>query len=45
VTLGAQTFGPQSTSGTLAKPQTQPVLSVAGYTVDVPAASAVLLTQ
>jgi hypothetical protein len=46
VTLGAQTFGAQTATGTLAKPQTKPVLSVAGsYTVDVPAASAVLLTQ
>jgi hypothetical protein len=46
VTLGGQSFGDQTTSGTLAAPQTQPVLSVAGaYTVDVPPARAVLLTQ
>jgi hypothetical protein len=46
VTLGGQSFGSQTSSGTLGAPQTQPVLSVAGsYTVDVPAASAVLLTQ
>jgi hypothetical protein len=46
VTLGGQSFGNQTSSGTLGAPKTQPVLSVAGsYTVDVPAASAVLLTQ
>jgi hypothetical protein len=46
VTLGGQSFGNQTTSGTLGSPQTQPALSVAGsYTVDVPPARAVLLTQ
>jgi hypothetical protein len=46
VTLGGQSFGNETTSGTLGAPQTQPVLSVAGsYTVDLPAASAVLMTQ
>jgi hypothetical protein len=46
VTLGGQSFGNQTSSGTLGAPKTQPVLSVAGsYTVPVPAASAVLLTQ
>lgn len=46
VTLGGQTFGDQTTTGTLGSRQTQPVLSVAGsYTVTVPSASAVLLSQ
>jgi hypothetical protein len=46
VTLGGQTFGNATTTGTLPPPQTQPVTAVAGaYTVAVPAASAVLLTQ
>ncbi len=47
VTLGGQTFGAETRTGTLpGPPQTQPVLSVAGsYTVDVPPASAALLTQ
>ena len=46
VTLGGQSFGTGTTTGTLAPPQTQPVLSMAGaYTIAVPPASAVLLTQ
>jgi hypothetical protein len=46
VTLGGQTFGDQTTTGSLGKPHEQTVLSVAGsYTVEVPAASAALLTQ
>jgi hypothetical protein len=46
VTLGGQTFGPETTSGSLPAPQTQPALAVGStYTVNVPAASAVLLTQ
>jgi hypothetical protein len=46
VTLGGQTFGQETTTGTLGQPQTQPVLSVAGaYSFQVPPASAVLLTQ
>jgi hypothetical protein len=46
VTLGGQTFGDRTTSGTLGPPQLQPVLSVGGsYPIDVPPASAVLLRQ
>lgn len=46
VTLGGQSFGDRTTSGILGAPHTQPVLSVGGsYTVDVPPASAALLTQ
>jgi hypothetical protein len=46
VTLGGQTFGNETTSGSLPPPRTVPALSVGGYySVNVPAASAVLLTQ
>ncbi|MBV9197594.1 MAG: hypothetical protein JO168_25960 [Solirubrobacterales bacterium] len=46
VTLGEQTFGAASTGGTLPAPDTQPVAAAGGaYTVQVPPASAVLLTQ
>jgi Glycosyl hydrolase family 79 C-terminal beta domain len=46
VTLGGQTFGTVTTTGSLPPPQTQPALAVgSSYTVNVPAASAVLLTQ
>jgi hypothetical protein len=46
VTLGGQTFGDQTTSGTLPPPHTLPALSIGGYySVDVPAASALLLRQ
>jgi hypothetical protein len=46
VTLGGQTFGAATTTGSLPPPQTQPALAVGStYTVNVPAASAVLLTQ
>jgi hypothetical protein len=46
VTLGGQTFGDRTTSGTLPPPQLQPVLAVAGaYTIDLPPASAVVLRQ
>lgn len=46
VTLGGQTFGSETTTGSLAAPQTQPAFPVAGaYTINVPPASAVLLTQ
>jgi hypothetical protein len=46
VTLGGQTFGNETTSGTLPPPHTLPAISVGGYySVNVPAASAVLLTQ
>jgi hypothetical protein len=47
VTLGGQTFGDQTTTGTMAgSPQTEPVAPVLGqYTVTLPPASAALLTQ
>jgi hypothetical protein len=46
VTLGGQTFGTATTTGSLPPPQTQPALAVgSSYTVNVPAAGAVLLTQ
>jgi hypothetical protein len=46
VTLGGQTFGAETTNGALPAPHTSPALAVAGvYTVNVPVASAVLLTQ
>jgi Glycosyl hydrolase family 79 C-terminal beta domain len=46
VTLGGQTFGAKTTTGTLPPPQPNPVLSVAGsYMVNLPAGSAALLTQ
>jgi hypothetical protein len=47
VTLGGQTFGPDTTTGALPGPEvTVPVDPVAGtYTLTVPAASAVLLTK
>jgi hypothetical protein len=46
VTLGGQTFGNDTTSGSLPPPRTLPALSVGGvYSVNVPVASAVLLTQ
>jgi hypothetical protein len=46
VTLGGQSFGNETTSGSLPPPHTLPALSVGGvYSVNVPVASAVLLTQ
>ena len=47
VTLGGQTFGPESTTGAFPGPETTvPVDPVTGaYSVDVPPASAVLLTK
>ncbi len=46
VTLGGQSFGSSTTTGTLPPQQTSTALAVAGvYTVHVPVASAVLLTQ
>jgi len=46
VTLGGQTFGTRTRTGSLGSPQYQPVLSVAGsYTVHMPPASAVMLLQ
>ncbi len=46
VTLGGQSFGPSTTSGVLAPPQTASISPLlGGYTVTVPAASAVLLTS
>jgi len=45
VTLGGQTFGDETTTGTLGAPATTPVAPVAGtYTVPLPAGSAALLT-
>ena len=45
VTLGGQTFGDETTTGTLPTPSTTPVAPVAGvYTVPLPAGSAALLT-
>jgi hypothetical protein len=46
VTLGGQSFGPETTTGTLpGPPQTTPVApGPGGYTIRVPAASAALLT-
>jgi hypothetical protein len=45
VTLGGQTFGDETTTGTLPQPSTTPVVPVAGtYTVPLPAGSAALLT-
>jgi hypothetical protein len=46
VTLGGQSFGNQTTTGTLPAPQTQPIQPVLGtYTIQMPPGSAVLLTQ
>ncbi len=46
VTLGGQSFGDSTRSGTLGPPQTQTVSPVLGeYTIMVPPASALLLTQ
>jgi hypothetical protein len=46
VTLGGRSFGNETTSGALPAPHTSPALAVAGvYTINVPVASAVLLTQ
>jgi Glycosyl hydrolase family 79 C-terminal beta domain len=47
VTLGGQTFGPETTTGVLQGPEAAvPIDPVAGtYSIDVPAASAVLLTK
>jgi hypothetical protein len=47
VTLGGQTFGPETASGALPEPEvTLPVDPVAGtYSLDVPPASAVLVTK
>ena len=45
VTLGGQTFGDETTTGTLGAPTTTPVAPLAGtYTVPLPAGSAALLT-
>ena len=45
VTLGGQTFGDETTTGTLPPLSTTPVAPVAGtYTVPLPAGSAALLT-
>jgi len=46
VTLGGQTFGGETRTGTLGKPHTETAIPVAGsYVLTVPAASATLLTQ
>jgi hypothetical protein len=47
VTLGSRSFGPETTTGTLpGSPVTQPVIPLLGtYTIDMPAASAVMLTR
>lgn len=46
VSLGGQTFGGETHTGLLGPPQTAPLSAVAGtYTVNLPPASAVLLTQ
>jgi hypothetical protein len=46
VTLGGQSFGNETTSGSLPPPRTLPAISVGGvYSINVPVASAVLLTQ
>jgi hypothetical protein len=46
VTLGAQSFGSATTSGTLAAPRTQAISASGGvYSITLPPASAVLLTQ
>ena len=45
VTLGGQSFGAETTTGTLPAPSTTPVAPVAGtYTVPLPAGSAAMLT-
>jgi len=47
VTLGGQTFGEQTRTGSLAGPSTTAAVTPAqgGYSIDLPAASATLLTQ
>jgi hypothetical protein len=46
VTLGGQTFGPETTTGTLGAMDTGQLRSFLGnYTIDVPPGSAVMLTQ
>ena len=46
VTLGGRTFGTAARSGTLGSMRTTPTQATAGsYTISVPAASAVMLTQ
>ena len=46
VTLGGHGFGTQTSSGTLARPKTSPIVASQGvYTMTLPPASAVLLTQ
>jgi hypothetical protein len=46
VTLGSQSFGTGTLTGALAPPVTEPVTATSGtYTIELPAASAVLLTQ
>jgi hypothetical protein len=46
VTLGEQTFGTSTASGVLRAPKTVPITAVSGsYTITLPPASAVLLTQ
>jgi hypothetical protein len=45
VTLGGQSFGDETTTGSLPEPSTTPIAPVAGaYTVPMPAGSAALLT-
>ena len=45
VTLGGQTFGDETTTGTLPSPSTTPLAPVAGtYTVPLPPGSAAMLT-
>ena len=48
VTLGGQTFGAQTTTGVLPAPKPTPQVTPDGagnYTVDLPAASALMLTR
>lgn len=46
VTLGGQTFGPETTTGRLAAPAPQPVSQLLGeYSIELPAYSAALLTR
>jgi Glycosyl hydrolase family 79 C-terminal beta domain len=46
VTLGSQSFGAETRTGALAAPVTDPIAATSGtYTIELPPASAVLLTQ
>jgi hypothetical protein len=46
VTLGGQTFGGETHTGLLGPPQSVPIAAVTGaYTISLPPASAVMLTQ